>query len=521
MNGHVGGKPKLLIIGVDAGSPELFQRWCADGSMPNLQRLMRTGVTRCVENPYCLEAGSVWPVLQSGLMPGRQPQYDGRRAFDTTRYSARWYAPNETAPTVWRQLSDQGVRCLLIDPPYLTLDAAIVGTMVVDWGVHVPANGSVFEFATHPPETADEIRRVVGEAPGGQTICDRMGPETIEEHERFRDLYMRRIMLKGALAKHLMQSTSWDVAFIGSSDLHCTGHHLWHVNDPRHPDYSRKLEAALGEPIRDCYRAFDESLGEMLDDLPDDVTVMLIGSHGMGPSFSGTGLLDRILQRLDQGVAAKPARTAKGSLRALWHRVPKEQRGWLKPLRRPFKGMLRPGVFLDDHRHRRYFEVYANNATGGIRLNMKGRESDGCVEAEEAEALILRLTAELRSIVNVDTGEPLVADVIVTRQWYPGPHLSQLPDMLVRWNRSAPIKRVYSEAIGELSQQYDDNRTGDHTPDGICVVAGSAVGAAGTAPAIRTVDFAPTIADFFGVELGEHDGHAFGLTTVERGDAPH
>lgn len=517
MNGHALHKPKLLIIGVDSGSPALFERWCADGSMPNLQRVMQNGVSRRVQNPYGLEAGSVWPVFQSGLMPGRQPQYDGRRAFDAVAYAPRWYGPTETAPTLWRQLSDQGVRCLLIDPPYIPLDPEILGTMVVDWGVHVPANGRVFEFAAHPPETAEQIRRVVGDAPGGKIICDRMGPETIDEHERFRDLYMRRIVLKGMLARHLMQATAWDVAFICSSDLHCVGHHLWHVNDPQHPNYSPKLEAALGEPIHDCYRAFDESLGVMLDDLPDDVTVMVIGSHGMGPSFSGTGLLDRILWRLDRGVAAKRTRTAKGSLRALWHRVPKELRGLLKPLRRPFKGMLRPGTFLDDQQHRRYFEVYANNATGGIRLNIKGREGHGCVDADEAEALIEHLTAELRAIVNVDTGEPLVADVIVTQQCYPGPHLDQLPDVLVLWNRSAPIERVYSKAIGELSQQYDDNRTGDHTPDGICVLSGANVSAAGIAPSIRTVDFAPAIADFFGAELGDHDGHAFSLTTLERG----
>src|SRR5512133_2952634 len=141
---------KLVIVGVDAGSPELFRKWCASGDLPNLGRLMAAGVSRRVENPRGMEAGSVWPVFHTGLLPGRQPMYDGRRNFDPSTYAERWYGPDETAPTVWRQLSDAGLRCLLIDPPYTPVDPQINGVTIMDWGTHVPANGNRFEFRTHP-----------------------------------------------------------------------------------------------------------------------------------------------------------------------------------------------------------------------------------------------------------------------------------------------------------------------------------------------------------------------------------
>jgi predicted AlkP superfamily phosphohydrolase/phosphomutase len=506
-------KSKLLIIGVDAGSPELFQHWCAEGDLPNVQRLLDTGTYRSVQNPRGLEAGSVWPVFQSGLMPGHQPQYDGRRVFDPAHYSSRWFGPDETPPTLWRQLSENGIRSLLIDPPYTHLDPAVLGTMVVDWSGHVPANGHTFHFAAHPPAVAVDIRRVIGEAPGSKVMCDRMGAETVSDYRRFRDLYLERIAMKGRLATHLLTSTTWDVAMIVSSDLHCTGHHLWHINDPRHPQYSARLEAALGEPIRDCYRAFDASLGQIIASVPADTIVMLFGSHGMGPSYSGTGLLDRILQRIDAGSPAGASRSAKGNLRALWHRVPKETRGWLKPLRRPFKGMLRPVTFVGNRQNRRCFEVHANNATGGIRLNIKGREASGTVAAEDAAALQVHLIRELRAIVNTDSGEPLVADVIVSSERYPGMHQDQLPDLLVIWNRSAPIRQVHSATIGTLVQQNPDNRTGDHTPDGFCVVRSLPNARQEMADTIRTVDFAPTIAEFFEVRLRAQDGQVFPLTT--------
>ncbi len=235
----------------------------------------------------------------------------------------------------------------------------------------------------------------------------------------------------------------------------------------------------------------------------------------MGPSFSGTGLLDRILLRLDKGTGRVARHSRKARLRALWHRVPIEIRGRLKLLRRPFRGALHPPKFLGDHANRRFFEVYANNASGGVRLNIKGREGSGTVEPGEADELLRFLTAELMKVVNADTGEPLIKDIVVTRKEYSGIYLEKLPDLLVTWNRNAPIERVRSDTIGELSREHLDNRTGDHTPDGICILAGHGADMRGDVAAIKTADIAPSIARFFGIELRDHDGQPFELTSLD------
>ena len=80
------------------------------------------------------------------------------------------------------------------------------------------------------------------------------------------------------------------------------------------------------------------------------------------------------------------------------------------------------------------------------------------------------------------------------------------------WNRAAPIESVRSDAIGELYRENLDNRTGDHTPDGICILSGHGVNVRGESAAIGTADLAPSIARFFGVELRDHDGQPFELT---------
>jgi predicted AlkP superfamily phosphohydrolase/phosphomutase len=147
-------------------------------------------------------------------------------------------------------------------------------------------------------------------------------------------------------------------------------------------------------------------------------------------------------------------------------------------------------------------------------LNIKGREGSGTVEAEEADELMRFLETELMKVVNADTGEPLIKDIVVTREEYSGAHLEKLPDLLVTWNRNAPIERVRSETIGELSSEHLDHRTGDHTPDGICILSGYGVDARGEAAAIKSADLAPSIARFFGIELREHDGRPFELANA-------
>ncbi len=508
-------KRKLVIVGVDAGSPELFRKWCSTGDLPNLSRLMAAGNSRRVENPRGMEAGAVWPVFHTGLLPGRQPMYDGRRNFNPLTYADRWYGPDETAPTVWRQLSDAGLRCLLIDPPYTLVDPQINGVTIMDWGTHVPANGNTFEFKTHPPEVAAEVVALVGPDPARGVMCDVMSPESLDEYRRFRDIYLRRIEGKAKLAHYFLECVDWDVALVTSSDLHCAGHHLWHINESHHPRYSAKIEAELGEPLRDCYRAFDQSLQTILAAVDSRTTVMLFGSHGMGPSFSGTGLLDRILLRLDKGTGHAARYSRKARLRAIWHLVPIEMRGRLKLLRRPFRGALHPPKFLGDHANRRFFEVYANNASGGVRLNIKGREGSGTVEPGEVDELVRFLKTELMNVVNADTGEPLIKDIVVTREEYSGVYLERLPDLLVTWNRNAPIERVRSDTIGELSREHLDNRTGDHTPDGICIISGHGAHVRGEVAAIKTADLAPSIARFFGIELRDHDGRPFELTSLD------
>jgi len=497
---------KVLVIGVDGGEPEIFADLMRRGEAPNLAALQARGLTGRTANPYGLEAGAVWPTFHTGLRPGRQPQYDGLRHFDRERYAARWYEREETAPNLWKLMSDAGARVLVVDPPYARLDTSLNGAMILDWGGHVPSDGQHMHLQTHPAELRQEIIDVVGPDPTGGEFCDRRKLESLSDYRAFTHDYLERIKKKSALSTHLLRKGGWDYAEIVFTDLHCTGHHLWHIHDVHHPKHDARLRAAMGDPLIDCYRAFDRALGEILATVDDRTQILFFTSHGMGPQYTGTGLLDRMLDQLERREPVSARAPVKATLTKVWHSVPGEIRAKLRPLRKHVKGALTYDRFLPNPASRRFFEVYANNAAGGVRVNLVGREAEGVVPREAYEALLDSIAEDLIRFKNAETGEPLILDCVKTHARYDGDHLDSLPDLLVVWNRSSPIRTVVSPFGGTMEQVFGGLRTGDHTPEGMFIACGRGVEPISLNHPVNAEDFAPTIAGLLGVELSDTDG---------------
>ena len=65
--------------------------------------------------------------------------------------------------------------------------------------------------------------------------------------------------------------------------------------------------------------------------------------------------------------------------RNLWRSAPGPIRKLLIPLKRGVRG-VRPEAHPAGESHRKFFEMHLNGATGGFRINLKGREANGIVE---------------------------------------------------------------------------------------------------------------------------------------------
>jgi predicted AlkP superfamily phosphohydrolase/phosphomutase len=501
------GPTKVLVLALDACDRSIALRMAQQGRMPNLQSLLDRGTSGTIYNPPGLFVGSVWPTLYTGTSPGTHGRYCFRQ-YQPGTYEVR---PTNVAHDVralpfWEHLSQVGRRVAILDVPHSAVSEGLNGIQLVDWGAHDANPG----FRVWPPSLEQEVRSLPAHPVGVDCNGDRRDPD---DFSLLSDNLLHGVKLRTQMVSSFLGQGGWDLFFHAFSEAHCVGHQCWHLHDPSHPRFREELQAA-GDPLDVVYMALDRAVGELVSLAGPDATVMVLLSHGMGAHFGGNHLLDPVLRRLELSGLPKVVRDAVDITDRAFDAAPwKFRRRALRLAGRhpgPYewrRAGFEPYLFLTDGRHRRYFAVPNNDVYGGIRINVKGREPRGLVSpGAELDDIHESIERGLLGLVNVATGEPVVHQVMHTRELFSGPLLDSLPDLLVEWNWSAPIEVVASPRIGTISVNDTETRTGDHRPPGFFVAAGPGVTPGRLDRPVASVDVAPTMCALLGTELPHAEG---------------
>jgi predicted AlkP superfamily phosphohydrolase/phosphomutase len=498
------GLARVLFIGIDAADKDLIVQWSAAGYLPNFTSLFKTAAWGFTSSPTGLYVGAIWPSFYTAVSPARHARYCYEQlqpgSYQVARVSPRAV---KTAP-FWDALDRAGKRVAVIDVPKTFPSRLRDGLHIVDWGSHDP---DAVGFSVWPEAVAAEIEQHFGI----ETMHDCNSFRTTGEQFRgFRDKLIERVSRKTELSTHYLEKGNWDCFLTVFSESHCVGHQCWHLHDKQHQKYDPSFNAVAGDPIRDIYQAIDRGIGELMAKVGDDTHVVVFASHGMGPHYDATFMLDDILCRLEGEQPEQQKARVAPLVSQLWKRLPPSVRGLAGPLRHK----ARAGLGLDKAAQlarRRCFKIPNNDAWGGIRVNLVGREPRGRVlPGKDYHEFCEQLSQDLMSFTNVATGEPLVKQVLRSADLYAGENLHYLPDLLVEWNRSAPVSEVYSPKTGRITGQYKKCRTGDHLSEGLFFVSGPAVIPGQVRHPVSVMDLAPTIAALTGVELADVDGNSIG-----------
>lgn len=504
--------PKLLVIALDGADGDLILEWANEGHLPNFQRARQQSLHGRTRNPPGLYVGAVWPSFFTGMSPTRHGRYCYEQILPGSYERHHFLAKHLKTPPFWEALSRAGRRVAVVDVPKSPLTRGINGIQLCDWGTHDPVRGARFE--TEPAELAREIVAAYGEDPVGP--CDRIG-RTEEALMSFRKGLIDRVQTRARLCGELLDRESWDLFLTVFTESHCVGHQLWHVHDPTHPQHDPELARSMGDPLRDVYAAIDTAIGSLLERAGPDTTVVLLSSHGMGPHGSDPAL-DRILLRWEGWEPGRLRRRLARRAGRIWDDAPawatSPLSGPVSLLRRDIalrrgrpRTPLRRSLLMPPLSDRKLFAVPNNDIFGAIQLNLVGREPRGRVQpGAECDALFRQLRRDLLELVNVDTGTPVIRDVVHTADLYPGEDVSSLPDILVEWSRKEPLGRCRSEKLGEFPSRHASPRTGDHRPAGLFFAFGPGIepGELSATPSI--MDFAATAGALLDVSLPGIDG---------------
>ena len=385
---------RLLVIGIDAASPDLLDAWTADGTLPNLAALRSEGSWRGRAGIEGFFVGSTWASLYTGTNPARHGlHYQMQLVPGSYRLEDRAAGAFVERDPFWRVLSRAGKKVAVLDVPLSRIEPRLNGVQVVEWGGH----DAFFGYSTLPPELATDIETRFGSASRGRVVrCVR---HSAEEYRGFVSRSRSGVQRKGAWSAELLARGGWDLFMQVFTESHCVGHQCWHLHDAAHPAHDAAVAAITGDPLRTVYRAIDREIGALVQ-AAGDARVVVFAAHGMASRYGAHFLLRDVLFAL--GVATPPAQPigvrARGVAARAWHALPEWMRALAKPLRRG--AMLGSaarsgpaGIGVDPDRSF-CFPIANGLAVSGIRLNLKGREPRGTLAPGDAGGSFRRAARE-------------------------------------------------------------------------------------------------------------------------------
>ena len=477
----------LIVIGLDSADWQLVTRWCDSGDLPTLRAIRDGGMSGRLETPPGLGDDAVWASMYTALSPGRHGRYHHRQ-FRPGRYWNMPVMPLECTP-FWDTLGRAGRRVAVLDVPKSPLSTDLNGIQLVNWLVHGPNGRTASAPATLAPDLVQRLGDDLTDHWPGAMCIEEMLPEA--EQAVLVERALASIQWKTAAAVELLAREAWDLFLVVFKEAHCAGHQLWHHTDSTHPAHRADVVARLGDPVKRVYQALDAAIARVLAAGPPDARVVVFSNLGMGGNFTGEHLLDAIILRLD---GFRPA----GLWRYAYHRTERAPSSTI--------GRAARRVQRELYRYRSAFQVFHNEISGAIRVNVKGREPNGRIApGAELAAYVDTLAADLLALVDPGTGAPIVSRVVRSDEAFPGERRHLLPDLFAVWSRR-PATAIASPKLGEMRFPFRPWRTGNHTPDGFFVARGPAVRAGQLPVAASIMDLGPSLCHMLGVPLPAVDG---------------
>jgi predicted AlkP superfamily phosphohydrolase/phosphomutase len=488
-------KKPLMLIGIDAAEISLVERWMGEGCLPTLSSLRREGAYGPLTSTADWLVGSPWPSFYTSTPPSEHGMYHyliwRPDKMATHRPSMDWMP----LTPFWRNLGGAGVRVISVDVPLVYAPEPFDGVEIAGWATH-----EVLEPpASFPPELMERVTRHFGHPPFSNEETYLL---SAAELLGVRDECIKTTEMVAELGMSLMDKEPWDLFLLTFAATHRGGHQLWDMTSVA-GDMSQEQAKALKSALKDIYVACDQAIGRLIEKAECQPTVLVYSLHGMGPNSSRSDLLREMLARiLAENDRVDTLPTVSRLARTLRYLLPIRFRSWVKN-RLPIPVQDRLTLFWRtggiDWRSTRAFAAFCD-LDGYVKINLKGRESQGVVEpGAEYEEICNHITEGVKTFVDGDTGDAIVDRVGRVDNIYPdGAMRNHLPDLMIHWtNTSASAhRRIISPRYGVIPWptpgSHPQGRSGNHLPTGFLLARGNSIPAGTQIKNAHILDLAPT-----------------------------
>jgi len=490
--------PHTLIIGIDGINLDLITRLLPSTTLPTFNSLKEDCPFGDLRSVIPTHSASAWASFFTGQTPAGHGVFDFKHRLPDGHYR---HAKPDSKHTFWHQIGEHGYRVGVYNFPITYPPEHING-----WMVSGMLSSDLNKFA-YPEELNEVILRNF--------------PDYILDTEWV--LYENKPeKLIQDLTLMVNQRAQVGLFLLNNYPVHCFAmaiiasdralHSLWRFLDPLHPDYDHDQAYKLQPAIHDLFLTIDSVLANILQNVENDPNLILLSDHGFQQSYWQFNV-DSWLESNDWLVSERSSRNFVSLIRKIETPKIRSLRRQILPDMSRHLSAFTPGGTVN---WQKTFAFCPWTFNQGIRLNVKGRESQGIVSpGQEYENLRDEISDALMSARNPATGAAVISMVEKTEQVYSGNYIKEMPDLIF------DVKPGY--AIGTHRQQLYEHTgwvSGDHNLEGLVLIKSREMPASIINNA-RLIDIAPSILSTFGIPTPNYmDGKPLDIFSTQNFSPP-
>jgi predicted AlkP superfamily phosphohydrolase/phosphomutase len=500
----------------------------AEGKMPNLAKLMKTGVSGTLESIL----PPITPPAWTSFMTGKNPGKHGIFHFVETEHGG--YAMNyanatsRRSQTVWKLLNDAGYSVGTMNIPFTYPPERLNGFQIS--GMDTPSETSPF---IHPPELREELVKHIGAIQLDLRFLGAMSTDERRDQVLAEMKQMDEQWTKAAL--YLLENHPQDVMMFVFMSIDTVQHYFWQHMDKDHFLHDPKLAPKFGDAVRKVYERLDVAAGQIIDRLSPETTIFVVSDHGGGAVVDRTIFLNRYLAQLGllhyhekatsgiRRLGKKILRLGFSLLRSTLSSRQKSRLALLFPkIRQKSEMAYSSFTSIDWSRTKAYCsEVLASPPS--IWINLKGVKTQGIVDPAQYDALVGSIIEKLAELKDPRTGKPVINRIYRRNEIFHGPFAHEGADLVLDWwsedslfstqpsfpeDTNKPALIIREHRPSETSEWG-----GTHRLYGIVIAGGPAFRSGAEVANARLIDIAPTLLHLLNVPVPEDmDGKV--LTSV-------
>lgn len=459
----------LLVVGLDGASFCWLKPLAEQGLMPNVARLLQTGVHAPLHSTMPPLTPPGWATCLTGVSPRVHGLWDFVRRASAHRYELLPSSGLDLkAPWLWSHL-EPGQRSVVLNLPFAYPAQPLHGALITGFDTldrsraAQPAGllaqleaelAGPYPFFYQVP--ARHIRKLFPNADKAVNLAP-------EEQSRLEAVFMESIRFtqqKLRAASFMVKQAPFHFFFVHLFETDHLSHEAWSaLEQPEHPAHALWRRYA---------QALDAALGELLEAAERWVSpyVALVSDHGFGPCDRRLLLNDWLVE---QGLLVlRDAGRARTPEAGGWERI--------------------------DWKRTRAYAIQT-----GVYVNQKETHPQGCVASHEVEGVVAEVLERLRETLGSEASQLRSAAGEALK---PSVRPALAPDLVLHLDGPTCIMG-YGELQGK-TWAASDGLEGYHRMDGIFVLSGAGLPAelkpGALLDPLEMVDCTPTFLHLLGAE---------------------